>query len=537
MTHEQKVINTYTVHYFDRFKDAQTWLRVIQGEDAQFVSSLSNTNLAIWTTEIDNQFDGKQYTVRMILDIIKSRNAKALKNIHPLYFQNLKKSTLEKEEASFLASHLTLKQLEYLPNITFGGFDADDLEILLDTARQKQSLRHNRIYTLKKDDPSEQTIFVLVGDYPIAELLRRKIVYANRYGRKNTAKKALEPVNFNKEWATIEQVASYLGINVQYFFMQKDYNENNAIYKYLGDVEYVDDKKVFQTKKLKELLHAAYRPINPNYKDCEERYLPKDGLRLREELPVEFKVTATVSRKSVTHAIEVGKLSYFDITSRCIRVSKQDFQDYLVDRVEKSRDYSFVSKVMNREVIQFPKQATKEQKEVVMNEYLNEKSFLDLVFLSDKAPWKNPKAYFQNTLWTSLNEHSKLYLNRSDGNLYRRKSELMSWLSEVYQYQGKEDKVSCKHIDFSLMVKHQCEDNDFIGDLCPMNHFEYWAEVKHPNLDAEDLKQKVMYWIKQGYIPVLLFSKRLKYIYLPDLIESKQYQNYLEKHHVEKVRA
>ena len=59
MTHEQKVINTYTVHYFDRFKDAQTWLRVIQGEDAQFVSSLSNTNLAIWTTEIDNQFDGK----------------------------------------------------------------------------------------------------------------------------------------------------------------------------------------------------------------------------------------------------------------------------------------------------------------------------------------------------------------------------------------------------------------------------------------------------------------------------------------------
>lgn len=53
MTHEQKVINTYTVHYFDRFKDAQTWLRVIQGEDAQFVSSLSNTNLAIWTTEID----------------------------------------------------------------------------------------------------------------------------------------------------------------------------------------------------------------------------------------------------------------------------------------------------------------------------------------------------------------------------------------------------------------------------------------------------------------------------------------------------
>lgn len=189
---------------------------------------------------------------------------------------------------------------------------------------------------------------------------------------------------------------------------------------------------------------------------------------------------------------------------------------------------------MNREVIQFPKQATKEQREAVMNEYLNEKSFLDLVFLSDNAPWKNPKAYFQNTLWTSLNEHSKLYLNRSDGALYRRKSELMSWLSEVYQYQGKEDEISCKHIDFSLMVKHQREDKDFIGDLCPMNHFEYWVEVKHPNLDAEDLKQKVMYWIKQGYIPVLLFSKRLKYIYLPDLIESKQYQNYLEKHRVEK---
>ena len=298
--------------------------------------------------------------------------------------------------------------------------------------------------------------------------------------------------------------------------MQKDYNEDNAIYKYLGDVEYVDDKKVFQTKKLKELLHATYRPINPNYKDCEERYLPKDGLRLRDELPAEFKVTATVSRKSVTHAIEVGKLSYFDITSRCIRVSKQDFQDYLIDRVEKSRDYSFVSKVMNREVIQFPKQATKEQKEAVMNEYLNEKSFLDLVFLSDNAPWKNPKAY----LWTSLNEHSKLYLNRSDGALYRRKSELMSWLSEVYQYQRKEDKASCEHIDFSLMVKHQCEDKDFIGDLCPMNHFEYW----------------VMYWIKQGYIPVLLFSKRLKYVYLPDLIESKQYQNYLEKYRVEKIR-
>ena len=88
----------------------------------------------------------------------------------------------------------------------------------------------------------------------------------------------------------------------------------------------------------------------------------------------------------------------------------------------------------------------------------------------------------------------------------------MSWLSEVYQYQRKEDKASCEHIDFSLMVKH-------------------------PKLDAEDLKQKVMYWIKQGYIPVLLFSKRLKYIYLPDLIESKQYQNYLEKYRVEEIRA
>lgn len=528
MAHEQKVISTYTVHCFDDLEEALTWLRDIQGADAQLVSMMSNTNIAVWATEIDCTFDGKQYTVNMLLDILKNKDAKALKKIHPIYFQNLRKAALQKEDTSFLAENLTLKQIAALPNITLGSFDVEDLKVMKDRAEQGPTIYHERVYTLKKDNPEEQTVFVCVKEFTVVELLKRKSIYASRYGRKELDKKTVEPIDFRKEYATVEQVASYLGINVQYFFMTKRYNAENEVYKYLGEVEYVDGQKVFRTENLKTLLRESYHPVNEAYKNQEDRYVPADGVYMREELPAMFGVASTVSRKSVTHAVAIGKLSYFDINPRCIRVSKRDFKEYIDERVDdENRDLGFISKVMDREIIQFPKKATQEQKDQIMQNYLDEETFLGIIALTDNGLWKSPKNYFQNTLWVSLNDYSKLYLNRGDGKLYRKKEEVANWLNAFYKIKDKDYKEV--PIDIDVLVKYKNEDTDGVGGLCPMTHFTEWASAKYPDVDPEDFRRKVMYWIQNGFIPALVFSKRMKYLYLPDLIGSDRFENYMKK--------
>lgn len=528
MKHETKVINGFTVHYFDEFKDAHSWLRDLQGEDAQFISLISITNITIWATDIDPRFDGKQYKTLEISDIIARKDAKALQKIHPMYFLVYKRK-LTTEEMDFLAESLTYKQLEQLPNTIFNKFTEDELNTLLNRFKTKKS-NHYKLYTLKKEDPSEKTVFVQVIDDTVVNTIKKKIKYARRYGNKGVDQEIDKKLDFRKEYLNANEICRYLGIGLEYLTYMKNHDIKNNLYPYMGYGETIDGKLMFKTDDFIKAMKANYHPINDNLKNDKSRWLPENGFYSRDEMITIFKVEKTCSRKGIEYAMQSGKLSYMLISDRFYRISKRDFEDYLVNRVD--MDLNFVVKNMReRKVIQFPKNATEEQKDMVVEQYITEDNLLNILGYKDRLDKDHMGYGFQSSMWKSLSDASEKYLNRFNGRLYRKKEDINNWLRDHYKTDnGKGETAVALHIDYDLLVKAYEKDKDGFGDLCRTTSLEEYCKKKYPNLNPDDFATKVIRWISNGKIPVFYFSKKFRYVYMPDLKNLKEFEEYINIH-------
>ena len=360
--HTIETVKGYRIHYFESAEAAQTWLKNTFGDDADFVSYLSKSDIFVWASQICEHFDGQEYAQQEIVQIIKDRDTKTLSKINPQYFQYVK-TDLTKEDTQFLAENLSILQMERFPNRSFSLFDGNNIETMLyRVSKEKRPTYFYKLYTMKRQyTESDKTEFVQVKAFTLTDALERKFKYISRYkDRVNRLGGTNKAVDRNHEYVSINEVSKYLSLNIQYITQLETLHTDSLMYKHLGAPEYERNRKYFRTENLIKYVSATYRPMNDEIGSIEERRFPKEGLFKLEELFKMYDCHETITARSVLFARRQKTISYFQITDKAIRYSRKDFEDFMEFRAQ--RDIGFIKNVVNRDLIQFPKDATDSQK-------------------------------------------------------------------------------------------------------------------------------------------------------------------------------
>lgn len=539
MSMRTETINGYTVHFISDQEEALLWLKSNFGPKAQFVSYLARRDIFAWVSEIDEDFDGKQYLPADIMNVINTEDVRTLRKIHPQFFQYVK-NELTEAQSNFLANNLTSKQIRYMPNIFFSKFYPNDYEAMLNTVDSVKYQPYTRLYTLKKTmaEDSNKTTFVRVEVGPIGAILTSKQHYAASQSKKNIRQQVDKRINMNLESVTDMQLAAYLDINVQYFLQLENRHSDSPIMEYMGLPENENGKRYFKMKDFKKYMQAVYVPSNPDRKNDPEYYLPEDGLYSASDLISMYGVEESNNIRSVNRAMRIGNLGHFDCSNRVTRISKKDFEEYLEKREEYAgKDY--ITKVFNRQVIQYPKKATPEQKSEVLSHYISEEQLDSIISTSDKVMGEGKVVnQYISVVRKVLMKYGSKYIDRDNANkenraLYFKRENIQEFFDDLYGYYKKTEdgfEVDPVKLDLNTLIKNMNDGADKkTYHMYPVQNAVEELAKKYPSIEARKIQWKIERMYKDGELPIMYLSKKTKYLYMPHVEANKELTRYLKE--------
>lgn len=539
MSIRTETINGYTVHFISDQEEALHWLRGKFGPKAQFISYLARRDIFTWASEIDEDFDGKQYLPADIMHIINTENVRTLRKIHPQFFQYVK-NELTETQSSFLANNLTSKQIRYMPNSFFPKFYPNDFPVMLKTVDSVKYQPYTRLYTLKKTmaEDSNKTTFVRVEIGPIGAVLTSKQNYATSQSKKKIRQQVDKHINLELESVTDVQLAAYLDINVQYFLQLESRHSDSAVMEYMGLPETENGKRFFKMKDFKKYMQAVYVPSEPDRKNDPAYYLPEDGLYSASDLISMYGVEESNNIRSVNRAMRIGNLGHFDCSDRVTRISKKDFEEYL----EKREEYygkDFITKVFNRQVIQYPKKATPEQKAEVLSNYISEEQLDSIISTSDKVMGEGKVAnQYISILRKALMKYGGKYIDRDNANkenraLYFKRENVQKFFDDTYGYYTKADdgfKFESVELNLNTLIKNMNDGTDEkMYHMYPVQNVIEEIAKKYPNIEAKKIQWKIERMYKNGELPIIYLSKKTKYLYMPHVEANEELNRYLKE--------
>ena len=530
MAHEEKVINGFEVHYFDDFTEAQSWLRELQGPKAQFISYISRQDVFHWAEEIDTSFNGKQYLPKDLLKIIKERNADVLSNIHPEYFLYLTLD-LSKEDTEFLAENLSVKQVQGLPTSFLRRFTIDELETILKKVKSSKILYH-KVYTIRKKNKTDKSVFVKVEIKPLDEWLISKIDYKKTYVPKE--KKERIPLDLSKEYLTDRELADYLSINIQYFKQLKRDHKDSLMCRIMGVGVKSRGKLLFKTSDFKEFMKKIYVPKSGEPCEDESLYLPKDGLYSPDSLIEKFGVASTVTRRTLKHARYDSTISCFKVSEKYYRYSYNDFKNFIKKRAD---DHINIQSNMIKDVIQFPKNSTEQQKKNILNQYITVDELANIIPFTSKLERKTPNNLAIASFMKLLTHRTIKYKNRMDDKLYFKRDAIVDVIRERYGYYGTyktgQNPIDVPYdLDFNYLYKKMKEGDKERGVLYSTIQLKSYLSKKYDNFPDDKFAYCLNSWIKKGKVPVLFINKNSRRLYIPHLEECEVYQDFLKEYNL-----
>lgn len=530
MTHKQAKINGFEVHYFDEFKEAQTWMRDLQGPKAQFISYISRQDVFNWAVKIDKAFGGKQYLPKDLLKVLDERDVDELTTIHPEYFLYWK-GNLTKEQRLFLAENLTLKQIQNLPKPFVNKFDTDDLEIMLKKVPDTSS-HYYRVYTLRKQNRADNSIFVRIKLQPVGAFLRGRIDYLNTNKVESLAEDI--EVDLTKDTLSVKEVAKYLDINIQYFKQMEKIHKDGMLYKMLSPGMEKSGKEVFfKTSDLKKFMKAVY--VTKTGEPCEDEslYFPKEGVFTSQDI-VERCGARNVTHRTMKHARYSSTISYFAVADRYPRFSERDFEEFIEAR---AYDEINIRSNMVEKVIQFPKNATEAQIKNVLSQYITVEELSRIIPFTGENLENIPPNLCTSSFMKLLMSIDDKYKNRVDDKKYFKRETVVKVLSERYGYYGKyvqgQNPIAFPYpLDFNELYAYMKEGDRDRGGLYPITMLIDRLSKKYVDFPEKTFRTSLNEWILSGKVPVLFLTKRLRQVYLPHLEECEKYQNFIKRHNV-----
>ena len=143
---------------------------------------------------------------------------------------------------------------------------------------------------------------------------------------------------------------------------------------------------------------------------------------------------------NVAHAFRVGKLRGFKLSDRIIRFSRQDFKEFLRNRKDK--------KTYTHAVIQFPLNISKEDKEKILSNYIEEKELYTRLAFSTKNI-DDLRNFRSVPMVQRARAEMTLYTYRGSSHLYFRKDDANEFVSRMYGYEKNGKFVTGKQADVS----------------------------------------------------------------------------------------
>lgn len=187
----------------------------------------------------------------------------------------------------------------------------------------------------------------------------------------------------------------------------------------------------------------------------------------------------------------------------------------------------YIKNVVNRDLIQFPKDATDSQKDLIMRQYISEEEWTEMMNL---AASNNIQNIYESSARKLLVQYAKKYRNREDGKLYFLKSDISKMFKEHYGYLGEDGKMKYPvpfNID-TMQSAHE-QNDDYRGRIYTASELaDYWMK-QNPALAKTYIMMTLNRLTKTGKIPVIKITKVFKYYYLPHIEDNETIIHMLNK--------
>lgn len=336
-------------------------------------------------------FNNQFYSDTDIDLIIDEKDIDTLQNINPLLFYQYINRGIYYEFEKFLANYITEEQFMFFPDIFLKKMRKNTKMIF------KKRFGHIN-YTYKA--------------HVIVDLQENKKIIAFQLNSKfkSYLNKIDSVININNNILTGEinkrDIENYLDTNIP--FVEKNKEPFSII-------KMIPKRRSYYTQTFLDMVENIYVPATVEGAKKPSNLVPENGIHKIETLLTDY----NISKPVVLSAIAKGELGYYKITPRKIRVSTEDFDDY-IERKLNSRTWK-----VNR-------QAVIEEKK---DDYIDSRIIFKKFNISEETA-KNPSLVFYKYF-----KDCRKYYNK-EGILYYKKIEFSNCLKQYYGvFEDKEFKV------------------------------------------------------------------------------------------------
>ena len=480
-----------------------------------------------------NLFSKEFLELNDVIKIFDTKNEKALRKLNPILLGQFN-FPLEPEWATFIAQNLTKEQICYLPSRLLKNFTVDDFDYLLNTLEGYDFRTYKQVYVHKT--PKKQYKYAIVASGKIGDFLRQQKITARYAAVKAVPKEKYYELSHSKYekngWSATE-MAKYFSMETNTFKRMAAPEQENELFKvleiqkeenvYKNDGKQIRYTQIYFTKdSFEKGLQTIYKPVNEEDKYNQEKYMPNTGLYSWEELTVIYGLAGKLKRLQFLYYVRTKLISYFELSPRVFRYSKKDFEDFMTRYIETNWERKKAHKRVNetKKFINIPPNATQEEHDDIMSEYLLEEDVLNYFSVTVKNLEEVQNVY-ASTGYQFIIQHVSKYYSYENLKTYFKKSDIEEQL--LNQYYGKLNPVT-KKLE-QTPIKY-----DDIKKLYRINQVADELKEEYPHINENYLKNVIRGLLNDGEIPVFYKENgRNWFVAKEELLKNKKIIKILEK--------
>lgn len=279
----------------------------------------------IWINEIlkstrifDDAFSSYKYASADLDVVVFEKNIVEFQKINPLHFMQLYRRAISHEAQNFFAEYITPLQLQYISKLVLRRFIGINFSNIIERlTEEEKNLSHYTFSAITKDHEIE--ILMLSEENIECLLSNLKLNHKETINFKNYEK----CYNLEKPSISLTELVDFCSIN-------RNISITNL--KRLGfDELHQISPKEYTVESFALCLIKSYIPSSITSEN--KNLMPETGLYQVTELLDAYGVNLSVSM--IKHAMYTNKIGFYKFSERTLRISKNDFEEYLNSRARK----------------------------------------------------------------------------------------------------------------------------------------------------------------------------------------------------------
>ena len=375
--------------------------------------------LVTQTDFFQGRFSSHFFRTGDIYALIAEENTEIFQQINPILFEQVYRfGKLDKESMFYIVNNLSVYQMRYFPKRLLRTFDLEALNIIKKRFFNCMDVDYYTLEIYHDKEINNRTIYYFkkettLGDFVTKIYVREK--QNNSYSGANNSHK----VDLSKAIIRASEICSYLDITLDYFA----HNYNRILLKLKLIPNGKQNKKDYSTASFINSLKECYTGDKTKMEIADRLYKVDDLI-----------ADYNISKRIIQYYARTGKLNYYRISDKIIRVSKKDINELF----EKELFEKIILKQYSEKMILKQSSTSKRYRTIQGNleDYIEINDFLNYIRRGNEQT--EGERLGRAVLLKCLKENCSLY--KKEKKEYLKKDEILDYLSSIYGFYDTEDK-------------------------------------------------------------------------------------------------